>query len=112
MVLCLRQRIIECHCLAEFYFKVYCIKKSTCWIIEKEKNISEKEGRVISYCFNAILATVILRCILRVYCEYQGCLGHFFVTFLLSLIAKHFYLHFAQMKKKPQVINFQREKIK
>ena len=29
-------------------------------IIEKEKNVTEKEQRVISYCFNVILATVIL----------------------------------------------------
>ena len=46
-------------------------------------SIAEKEGRVISYCFNVILATVILCYIVRVYCEYQGCLGHFFCHFLI-----------------------------
>ena len=48
--------------------------------IGQEKTVSEKEGRVISYCVNVILATVILCYVVRVYSEYQGCLGH-----LLSL---------------------------
>ena len=36
-----------------------------------EKNVTEKEGRVISFCLNVILATVILCYIVRVFYEYQ-----------------------------------------
>ena len=47
----------------------------------ERKKITEKEGRLISYCFNVILVTDILCYIVRVYCEYQSCLGHLLLLF-------------------------------
>ena len=50
---------------------------------EKKKMLLKKKGRVISYCFNVYLATVVLCYIVRVYCEYQVCLGHLLSFFII-----------------------------